>query len=137
MDYAGLKDMMAGFGIYRHLGLELVSLDKEKAVMACTPGPEVLNLMGKVHGSVAFALMDTALGVCFVPHTIDEPGNATAEIKVNYLRPVFPDGTRLTCEARVLQLGKRTGVAEARVTDDKGRLVAVALGSVARTPVGG
>jgi len=135
MDYSGLQEMMGRLGIYKHLGLELVSLDMEKCVMACTLQPEHSNLMGVLHGSIPFALMDTATGVCCIPHSEGEAGSATAEIKVNFIRPQRADGSRITCEARVLHLGKRTGVAEAKVLNAEGKLIAASLGSIARKPV--
>ena len=79
--------------------------------------------------------MDTALGVCFVPHCENDPGSATAEIKVNFIKPQKADGSRIRCEARVIHLGQRTGVGEAKVFNEKGEIIAVALGSIARKPI--
>ena len=50
----------------------------------------------------------------------------TLELKVAYHRPLTADTGRIRAEGRVLQLGRRAGFAEGRLTDAKGRLDATA-----------
>jgi uncharacterized protein (TIGR00369 family) len=51
------------------------------------------------------------------------------DLNVKFLRPVTVATGRLTCTGSVLQRGRRTALAEARLTDTAGRLVAHATSS--------
>jgi uncharacterized protein (TIGR00369 family) len=53
-------------------------------------------------------------------------GYTTLEIKVNFLRPVTSESGTLTATGQVIHAGRRQAVAEARLTDEAGRLCAVA-----------
>jgi uncharacterized protein (TIGR00369 family) len=48
----------------------------------------------------------------------------TLELKINFLRPVWR--ASLTCVGRVVQRGRTVGLAEARIFDERERLVALA-----------
>jgi uncharacterized protein (TIGR00369 family) len=51
------------------------------------------------------------------------------DFKVNYLRPVFPDGNELTARARILHRGRTLLIASAEITNAEGKQVALATGS--------
>jgi uncharacterized protein (TIGR00369 family) len=46
----------------------------------------------------------------------------TANLNVSYVRPVRVDGPTLTCEGRLLHIGRSLAHAEASIVDDDGRL---------------
>jgi uncharacterized protein (TIGR00369 family) len=82
------------------------------------------NPLGSVHGGILSTLLDTATG-CAVHTTLPAGlGYTTLDLNVRFLRPVTVASGRLRCEGTVLQRGRRTAVAEARLTDAEGRLVA-------------
>ena len=54
----------------------------------------------------------------------------TLELKVNFLRPAWR--TTLRAEGKVVGGGRTVGLAEARVTDDGGRLVAYGTSTLLR-----
>ncbi|MFF0657584.1 PaaI family thioesterase [Micromonospora tulbaghiae] len=85
------------------------------------------NPLGTVHGGVISTLLDTA-AACAV-HTTLPAGIAytSLDLNVKFLRPVTVDTGALRCEGTVLQRGRRTALAEARLTDPAGRLVAHAM----------
>jgi uncharacterized protein (TIGR00369 family) len=60
-----------------------------------------------------------------------EPGTALAplDLKVNFLRPVHPDGRELTARAEVIHRGRRLSISSCRVTNADGKPVALATGS--------
>jgi len=58
----------------------------------------------------------------------------TLDLKLNYLRPVDPDGRELTGTARVIHGGKRVAVMTAEITDADGKWVAVASSSAMILP---
>ncbi len=80
--------------------------------------------LGTVHGGVLSTLLDTA-AACAV-HTTLPPGvgYTSLDLNVKFLRPVTVDTGTLRCEGTVLQRGRRTALAEARLTDPADRLVA-------------
>ena len=87
------------------------------------------NPLGTVHGGVISTLLDTAAG-CSVHSTLPAGVSYTSiDLSVKFLRPVTLASGRLTCTGSVLQRGRRTALAEARLTDAQGRLTAHATSS--------
>jgi uncharacterized protein (TIGR00369 family) len=80
--------------------------------------------LGCMHGGVALTLIDSAAG-CAV-HTELEPGvgYTTVETKVNFTRPIPPDGGTIRCEGRVLTKGRQIATAEARLLSAEGKILA-------------
>ena len=60
-----------------------------------------------------------------------DAGMATAplDLKVNFLRPVFPDRRDLTAKSRIVHRGRTLAVAETELTNADGKTVALATGS--------
>ena len=87
------------------------------------------NPLGGVHGGVISTLLDTA-AACAV-HTTLAPGElyTSLDLTVKFLRPVTVDSGVLTCEGTVIQRGRRTALAQAQLTDERGKLVAHATSS--------
>jgi uncharacterized protein (TIGR00369 family) len=88
---------------------------------------------GSVQGGFTAMLADAALtGAIF---TTAPAGTAIAslDLKVNYLRPVLPDGGELLASARVTHRGRRLAVAAAELVKDEKR-VALATGSAMYLP---
>ena len=82
------------------------------------------NPLGTVHGGVIATMLDSAAG-CSVHSTLPAGVAYTSlDLNVKFLRPVTVASGRLTCAGQVLQSGRRTALAEARMTDQAGRLVA-------------
>ncbi|WP_433495710.1 PaaI family thioesterase [Micromonospora sp. CA-248089] len=82
------------------------------------------NPLGTVHGGVLSTLLDTA-AACAVHTTLPAGvGYTSLDLNVKFLRPVTVDTGLLRCEGTVLQRGRRTALAEARLTDPANRLVA-------------
>ena len=108
----------------RTLGIEPVEVEPGRAVFAVTPGEEHYNPLGVVHGGLAAALCDTALG-CAVHSLLPAgTGYTTLELKVNFVRPITTRTGRVECAGVVVHLGSRTATAEARVVDTAGKLYA-------------
>jgi uncharacterized protein (TIGR00369 family) len=87
------------------------------------------NPLGTVHGGVLSTLLDTA-AACSVHTTLPAGvGYTSLDLTVKFLRPVTVASGRITTRGAVLQRGRRTALAEARMTDAAGRLVAHATSS--------
>ncbi|GIF03502.1 phenylacetic acid degradation protein [Actinoplanes siamensis] len=82
------------------------------------------NPIGTVHGGILSTLLDTA-AACSVQSTLPAGvGYTSMDLNVKFLRPVTVASGRLTCTGTVLQRGRRTALAEARLTDGTNRLIA-------------
>ncbi|MEV4625075.1 PaaI family thioesterase [Micromonospora sp. NPDC049523] len=82
------------------------------------------NPLGSVHGGVLSTLLDTAAG-CSVHSTLPAGvGYTSLDLNVKFLRPATVRSGVLRCEGNVLQRGRRTALAEAKVLDSAGRLIA-------------
>jgi uncharacterized protein (TIGR00369 family) len=87
------------------------------------------NPLGTMHGGIISTLLDTA-AACSVHTTLAAGvGYTSLDLNVKFLRPVTIASGRLTCTGAVLQRGRRTALAEARLTDGKDRLLAHATSS--------
>ena len=88
------------------------------------PGPRHFNPSGMVHGGYAATLLDSAMG-CAV-HTLCPAGRGftTLEIKVNYIRAMTASTGAVRAEGRVLNAGRRTAIADGRLVDGAGKLLA-------------
>ncbi|MDO5626147.1 MAG: PaaI family thioesterase, partial [Pseudomonadota bacterium] len=76
--------------IAKTLDFMLIEAAKGRAVFQGTPGPQLFNPMGTVHGGWFATLLDSALG-CAV-HTMMPAGRAytTAELGVNLVKAITP-----------------------------------------------
>ena len=110
--------------IARTLDFVMVEVGKGRAVFQGTPGPQLLNPMGTVHGGWFATLLDSALG-CAI-HTLMPAGRAytTAELGVNLVRAITPKVPRVRAEGKVIHCGRQLATAEARLVGPDGTLYA-------------
>jgi uncharacterized protein (TIGR00369 family) len=110
--------------IAHHLGFTLTEVEEGRALFVGTPGFEVYNPIGSVHGGYIATLLDSAMS-CAVQTTIPAGfGYTTVEIKVNFVRAVTDKTGLVRAEGRIINAGKRIGTSEGRLTDSQGRLLA-------------
>ena len=111
------------------LGVERLEVDQGRVVVAMTPQEFHYNPLGTVHGGVLATLLDTAAG-CAVHATLPAGvGYTSLDLVTRFLRPVTVASGVLRCEGTVLSRGRTTALAEARLTDATGHLVAHATSS--------
>lgn len=114
------KKQVAAQGISRHFGLELEELGPGRARVGMTCKPEMANILGMVHGTAVFALIDEAFQAACNAH-----GTVAVALNMNLTFHAAPRmGERLTGQTRELHLGRRTVTYFIEVTDSKGALVA-------------
>ena len=123
-----LRGMIAGRfpapPIAETLGFRLVEADPGRALFEGRSSPSVLNPLGLVHGGWALTLIDSAAG-CALHTELDAGiGYTTVETKVNFVRPIAPDGAIVRCEGRVLSRGRQIATAEAKLESAEGKLLA-------------
>ena len=110
------------------LGITVEAQDPGRCRMRLTADPAWYNPNGVLHGGVVYTLVDYSMGGAVQPHLPPGEFCATIEVKISYLAPVR-DAT-LTVETQVVKQGRTIAFTESKVTDDQGRLVATASGSM-------
>ncbi|HEX8905564.1 MAG TPA: PaaI family thioesterase [Longimicrobiaceae bacterium] len=106
------------------LGFTLHEVEEGRAVFAMEPAEYHYNPIGMVHGGVAATLLDSAMGCAVQSRLPAGTGYTTLEMKVNLLRAITMDTGPVRCEGTLIHLGRTTALAEARLTDSAGRLLA-------------
>ncbi len=115
--------------IARTLGFDLDLVEEGRAVFSCEPGEHHYNPIGSVHGGLFATLLDSAAG-CAVHSTLPAGvGYTSIDLNVRFLRGMTVDTGRVTCEGSVVNRGRRLVLAEARLADAAGRLLATATSS--------
>ena len=115
--------------IMQALDLEAVAFSEGRATFRVIPQEFHYNPLGTVHGGVFATLLDSACG-CAV-HTM-LPADAfytSLDLSVKFLRPVTVATGPITAEGTVVHLGRRTALAEAKLTDAAGKVYATATSS--------
>lgn len=110
--------------IGKTLQFRLCEVGEGLAVFTGIPTTDYLNPMGTVHGGYAATLLDSALACCV--QTLCPVGYASTsvELKVNFVRPITPKTGRLYCRGSVIHPGRQLATAEAKLTDENGKLFA-------------
>ena len=95
----------------------------EKSVLRITfdVNEMLMNPQGSLHGGIIATVMDISMG-----HLLNKTvgKGATIELKIQYLRPVREG--RVTCEGRFIKKGRSLSFMESRLSDQAGKLAAVA-----------
>jgi uncharacterized protein (TIGR00369 family) len=106
------------------MGFRLVEVEPGRALFEGAAGPHLLNPLGGVHGGVALTLIDSAAGCAVHSELPAGVGYTTVETKVNFTRPIPPDGTPVRCEGLVVTRGRQIATAEARLLSAEGKVLA-------------
>ena len=110
-------------GLFAHLGIELVEVDKDRVVATLKVRPELLTITEVVHGGTLMAFADTIGAAGTVANLQPGQSTATIESKTNFFA-ACRSGT-IRAEATPLHKGKRTHVWQTRITDEAGKLLSL------------
>lgn len=116
------------------LGLRFLDVAEGTVTLAMPASLWFCTGFGTFYGGVLTALADQAINTAVT--TTLPPGTSfgTLDLKVNFLRPVTPDGRDLVARATVEQRGRTIAVTTARIDDADGRRVAMATGTAMISP---
>lgn len=115
-------------------GLRVLEVGEGRASVAMPASEWLCSPARTVQGGVTALLADTALA-CAIQTTVERgDGFLPLDVKVNFLRPVLPDGRRVTAAGEVSHRGRSLAVAHAAVESADGKPVALATGSAALSP---
>jgi uncharacterized protein (TIGR00369 family) len=106
------------------VGIRLVEAEPGRTVYEAAPGEGHMNALGIVHGGLAATLIDAATGSAVLSMQPKGARSTTLELNVNFVRPMTAATGRVTCEGKVIHVGRRVGTSEARVVDGQGKLIA-------------
>jgi len=106
------------------LGFGRLEVANGTAVFEIEPAEFHYNPIGVVHGGLALALLDSAMG-CAVHSTLAAGvGYTTLEVKVNFVRPITSATGPVRCTGTVVHGGRTVATAEGRLVGLDGKLYA-------------
>lgn len=115
-----------------HLGIKVDSLEKGVARLSMTIRPEFMTSWGTAHGGSILALLDITLSM--TARTLYDPPRSIMTIDLSTQFIGTATGM-LRTEGRVMKAGSTTIFCEGEARDEKGELVAKAIGTFrARSP---
>jgi uncharacterized protein (TIGR00369 family) len=133
-----LLEFARDFPLFQMIGLELLDVGPEWAKTQLTARAALHNPSGVVHGGMIATLIDTSIAQALLMTDAyqvvrDTKGSmATIDLHIKYLRPV--SAGQLICDARIVHLGKRIVHAQAVVSGDHGKPIALGDASMMLSP---
>ena len=112
------------------IGMRLVGLEFDLAVIKIDMRDDLRHPGGILHGGVTATLIDTAMAFAVRTRLPVDAATATIDLTVHYLRPHI-SGT-FTCTAKVVRAGKRIFTVSADVVNEEGKLLATAISTYTR-----
>jgi uncharacterized protein (TIGR00369 family) len=104
------------------IGFRMAEVEPGRIVMELDPEQSLENTVGLLHGAVAAALLDTAMGCAVSTQLPAGQGSVTLDLKLTYLRPLSVRSGLIRAEGRVVKLGRQTSYTEGFVHDGAGKL---------------
>lgn len=89
------------------------------------------NPVGVIHGGYTSSLLDSVLTLAVQTRLPDDRAATTVDLHVHLVRPMLPDGARITAEGIAVYVGSTLATAEGRVVDASGKIVAHGTGTFA------
>lgn len=115
--------------IYHLMGLRPTEAEEGSCTFVLPASPWLASPSPVLYGGAIALLADAALSSAVM--TVNPAGGSFAplDLKVNYLRPVIPDGGLMTARATLVHRGRSMAVATAELTNDEGKRIALATSS--------
>jgi uncharacterized protein (TIGR00369 family) len=104
----------------------VTEVEEGRVVFELDPAEFHFNPIGSVHGGVYATLLDSACGCAVQTRLPEGVGYTSVDLSVKFLGSARLDSGTLRCIGTVTHLGRRTALAEARIEDATGRLLATA-----------
>ncbi|MBA4354472.1 MAG: thioesterase [Novosphingobium sp.] len=126
-DIEQLRAMLLVAPFHRWLGLDIVALTGDELILEMPWRDEIVSnpMIGSAHGGILSALID--LTGLYTINALGGSARATADLRVDFHRPATSGPLRAI--GRVIKLGKQLSVAETRIEDSDGRLLASGRGA--------
>ena len=117
-----LREMLLIAPFHRWLGLDIVALTADELILEMPWRDEIVSnpMIGSAHGGILSALID--LTGLYTINALGGSARATADMRVDFHRPATSGPLRAI--GKVVKLGKQLSVAETRIEDVEGKLIA-------------
>jgi uncharacterized protein (TIGR00369 family) len=115
-------------------GWRLLEVDEGAATWAMAASEWFCTGFGTFYGGIIALFLDGGINTAVTTTLPPGASFGTLDLKINFLRPVMPDGRDLTAQARVVHRGRTVVVTTAEVEDADGRRVAMATSSAMILP---
>lgn len=106
------------------LGFRLTEVDEGRAVISGETSADFCNPNGSIHGAWPAAVLDSCMGSSVHSTLGDGIGFTVVEFKIDFVRPITVDTGKVVAEGKVVNVGKRIGIADGILRDDKDRILA-------------
>lgn len=106
------------------MGMHLSSVGDGTATFEGTPALQHYNPLGTVHGGFAATLLDSCMACAVQTQLAVGVGYTTIEFKVTLVRPITVDTGPVLATGTVVNVGRRVGVADGKLTDQAGKILA-------------
>jgi len=122
-----LREMLLIAPFHRWLGLDIVALTADELILELPWRDEIVSnpMIGSAHGGILSALID--LTGLYTINALGGSARATADMRVDFHRPATSGPLRAI--GKVVKLGKQLSVAETRIEDVEGKLIASGRGA--------
>jgi uncharacterized protein (TIGR00369 family) len=125
------RTVFASVPFTRLLGVQREFAQDGRARFVLDSRPELGNVIGSAHGGVVFTLLDVVMASAAVSRVDFTRTAVTLNCDASFLEP---GRGRLTADGEVVDHDGSVALCRASVTDERGRLVAQALGSFRYLP---
>ena len=113
------------------MGFRCTIAEPGHVVMELVPEPSLENSTGTLHGAVAMAMLDTAMGAAAQTLLPLGQGAVTHDMNLTYLKPLSMRSGTVRAEGRLVNHGRILAYAEGHVYDGSGKLAVQATASFA------
>jgi len=118
----------------RYFGLKLVDADDNAATLSMPASRWLSTSSGAMYGGSLAFLADMATNVAVMGILPAATAFAPLDLKVNFLRPVFPSEGQLSAHASIMHRGRTIAVVSVEIRGPDGKVVAIANESVLIIP---
>jgi uncharacterized protein (TIGR00369 family) len=128
-----LRAMIAGDlprpPIHHLTGLRLTDVAEGSATVELPCSKWLSTSAGTIQGGFTAMLAESAMGAAAFSTVAAGTAVASLDLKVNYLRPVFPDDEPIVAQSRILHRGRTLAVVGVAIRNAEHKQVAIATGS--------
>lgn len=128
-DSKAIKKRVNKSPFYKTISMKMISTDTEGSVVRLKAGTRHKNLWGTLHGGVMASLADSACGISVLPSLAAGESIVTTSMQMHYFAPAGVG--ELTAYGTMIHRGRRLAHAEARIYDERKKLIAKGSASFA------
>ena len=106
------------------LGFRLTEVEDGRAVITGETSSDYCNPNGSIHGAWPAALLDSCMGSAVHSTLPEGAGFTVVEFKIDLVRPITVASGIVRAEGRVVNVGRRIGLADGVLRDSRKRILA-------------